>query len=295
MSGGRLSTRVRFRTDSGKAFTLIELLVVISILTLLIALLAPALSRSRKQAQAVVCQSRQHDWSLMFAAYQSDNDGRFPDGLRPVWDEQSGERELRHISWPVHMELCSGLDLHAAMLCPTASQPVPADVSWRTRGTDLSGGTTFLAWRFDYQWRSADEQAIMPHFEYFGSYAMNEQLIEYYHPWGVGKVRPAGLPVFFDCRVSYASLRDAAADEPPPCADFPMGGHTHVFSSQVTIDRHQGGLNMLFADGAVRKVGLKELWTLKWHAGFNTAGPWTKAGGALPSDWPQWMRKFKDY
>ena len=27
----------------------------------------------------------------------------------------------------------------------------------------------------------------------------------------------------------------------------------------------------------------------------NTAGPWTKAGGAQPDDWPQWMRKFKDY
>jgi len=28
---------------------------------------------------------------------------------------------------------------------------------------------------------------------------------------------------------------------------------------------------------------------------FNTMGPWTTAGGALPRDWPQWMAKFKDY
>jgi len=27
----------------------------------------------------------------------------------------------------------------------------------------------------------------------------------------------------------------------------------------------------------------------------NMAGPWTKAGGVLPSDWPVWMRNFKDY
>jgi hypothetical protein len=42
-------------------------------------------------------------------------------------------------------------------------------------------------------------------------------------------------------------------------------------------------------------VGLKELWTLKWHRSFNTAGPWTKAGGVSPEDWPEWIRPFKDY
>jgi hypothetical protein len=52
---------------------------------------------------------------------------------------------------------------------------------------------------------------------------------------------------------------------------------------------------MLFMDWSVRKVGLKELWTLKWHRSYDTAGPWTKAGGVKPEDWPQWMRIFKDY
>lgn len=61
------------------------------------------------------------------------------------------------------------------------------------------------------------------------------------------------------------------------------------------IDRHGGAVNFLFLDGSVRKVGLKELWTLKWHRMYMTAGPWTKAGGVLPSDWPAWLRPFKDY
>jgi len=25
------------------------------------------------------------------------------------------------------------------------------------------------------------------------------------------------------------------------------------------------------------------------------AGPWTKAGGVMPTDWPQWMSQFKDF
>lgn len=52
---------------------------------------------------------------------------------------------------------------------------------------------------------------------------------------------------------------------------------------------------MLFLDWSVRKVALKEPWTLKWYPQYDTAGPWTKAGGVQPSDWPEWMRKFKDY
>ena len=54
-------------------------------------------------------------------------------------------------------------------------------------------------------------------------------------------------------------------------------------------------VNSLFMDLSVRKVGLKELWTLKWHKQYNTNGPWTMAGGVQPEDWPQWMRGFKDY
>jgi hypothetical protein len=61
------------------------------------------------------------------------------------------------------------------------------------------------------------------------------------------------------------------------------------------MDRHDGFNNCLFLDYSARKVGLKELWTLKWHKSYNTAGPWTKAGGAVASDWPDWLRSLKDY
>jgi prepilin-type processing-associated H-X9-DG protein len=61
------------------------------------------------------------------------------------------------------------------------------------------------------------------------------------------------------------------------------------------IDRHNGHINSLFLDWSVRKVGLKELWTLKWDDESNTTGPWTRAGGVQPSDWPAWMQGLKDY
>ena len=55
------------------------------------------------------------------------------------------------------------------------------------------------------------------------------------------------------------------------------------------INRHEGGVNCLVLDWSVRKIGLKEFWTLKWDRNYDTRGPWTKAGGVQPEDWPEWM------
>jgi prepilin-type processing-associated H-X9-DG protein len=64
---------------------------------------------------------------------------------------------------------------------------------------------------------------------------------------------------------------------------------------RVCLNRHSGAVNSAFLDWSVRKVGLKELWTLKWHKNFDTRGPWTKAGGVQPDNWPEWMQGMKDY
>jgi len=65
------------------------------------------------------------------------------------------------------------------------------------------------------------------------------------------------------------------------------------------INRHDGTINSLFLDWSVRRVGLKELWTLPWDfhypASMLNHSPWTRAGGVQPEDWPPWMRGFKDY
>ncbi|MCA9249761.1 MAG: type II secretion system protein [Phycisphaerales bacterium] len=59
------------------AFTLVELLVVISIIGLLVAVLVPALSRARKQAAGVVCQSNVRSLMTGMNVYVADQ-GAFP-------------------------------------------------------------------------------------------------------------------------------------------------------------------------------------------------------------------------
>ena len=60
------------------AFTLIELLVVISIISLLMSILMPSLSRARDQAKGVYCRARLHEFGTAIATYENISGGVLP-------------------------------------------------------------------------------------------------------------------------------------------------------------------------------------------------------------------------
>jgi prepilin-type N-terminal cleavage/methylation domain-containing protein/prepilin-type processing-associated H-X9-DG protein len=66
-------------------FTLIELLVVIAIIGILAALLLPALSGAKQQAQRSRCLSNLQQTSLMVTMYTQDNHGRYPANMIGEW------------------------------------------------------------------------------------------------------------------------------------------------------------------------------------------------------------------
>ena len=61
-----------------RAFTLIELLVVISIISLLVAILLPALASARKTAIGVQCKANQRQLGVAYAVYAGDYDDYIP-------------------------------------------------------------------------------------------------------------------------------------------------------------------------------------------------------------------------
>jgi prepilin-type N-terminal cleavage/methylation domain-containing protein/prepilin-type processing-associated H-X9-DG protein len=56
-------------------FTLIELLVVISIISLLIAILLPALGSARKRSQQIACAAKVKQWGILMNTYTMDQKG----------------------------------------------------------------------------------------------------------------------------------------------------------------------------------------------------------------------------
>jgi len=113
--------------------------------------------------------------------------------------------------------------------------------------------------------------------------------------WRSCNVRGANnIPLFLDC-VTLGAMPECF-DETPQYDGDTVFQRGYPDMKAFCIDRHNGGINMLFMDWSARKVGLKELWTLKWHRLYDTKGPWTTAYAVnyIP-DWPEWMRNFKDF
>lgn len=76
----------RHRRKEG--FTLLELLVVITIISILAALLLPALARAREQARRVSCSSNMKQLGLVFMMFADENGDRFPPGApNRYWGE----------------------------------------------------------------------------------------------------------------------------------------------------------------------------------------------------------------
>ena len=302
-----------------EAFTLIELLVVIAVIALLLAILLPALQRARRQARTVVCQSNLRQWGTHWAMRTDENDGYFP-GCGPernYWWHQDD-----NLPWSIGLGW--GLGWYGS---PTGDWYQSSEGIWccpmATKLANSSGqyrpGGTFFAWN----WYSPEDQYP---WDTYGSYGINSYTTWPYwteeaesrfghtvapYNWSTPHVKGASnVPMQLDSSLMEAGWRDGA--KPPVCDAIPTesarpvgapprgpgpsGDEFGTYADTPScINRHDGYVNGLFFDWSVRKVGLKELWTLKWHRKFNTENRWTIAGGVRPTDWPEWMRNFKDY
>jgi len=277
-----------------KAFTLVELLVVIAIIALLMSILMPALGKVKKQAKLVLCQSNLRQMGICFNMYANDWDGKFMHG----WWETGPDPITPHkYYWMEALRYCYGDD-GDIRCCPMAMTP----------GTSVGAGpygavqpdATFYAWGVfpgevgevytTWPWAVSGD---------YGSYAMNGYVCD--PPKGIGKFQghepawnwrtanvrgTANIPL-----MTAGQWIDAWPDHvnSPPRFQGESAGMTEDMVKRVCLNRHNGYVNMVFLDYTVKKVGLKQLWRLKWHRAFDLTE-------ALP-DWESeapWMKKFKD-
>ena len=269
-------------------FTLIELLVVIAIIALLMSILMPALQRVKFQARSVACISKLKQWGLFFSMYAEDYDGRFMKGFR---DEPTANRWVYalgdYYKWDDEFTCC-----------PNAYKPWVDEygIDSGAEGSALGVGVT-MAWGYMNQghWKKQMK----------GSYGINGWVVDAQpgrepHPergtpdflWRGPNVAGAGyVPLFLEAqRYNGVPLH---TDTPPTYSGDQWNDNAQM--GRYCLNRHDGFAGCLFLDYSARKVGLKELWTLKWHRKYIEAGPYTLGGGVLPSDWPEWMQNLKDY
>jgi len=280
-----------------RAFTLIELLVVIAIIALLMAILVPVLRSARNHARTVVCRSNLKQLGQIMNLYTQDNEGFLPPTplhafffmLRgPI---KTNDNRIVSSYAPIGTE--------RIICCPMATAGPEETDRMGTWGIGLDSGerwegkwkdgNTFRAWEItgmgsplqsSYGFNSHLFDLVWVPFRNFGGH----RGFNTYQVTG-----SANIPAFLDAASFEGSPRSSS--DPPYReryeGNFRMG--------PFCINRHNSCINGMFLDWSVRKIRLKELWTLKWNPQFDTAGEWTRAGGVMPENWPEWMRGFKDY
>ena len=265
---------LKYKRGKSRAFTLIELLVVIAIIALLLAILLPSLRKAKDQVRTITCRSNLKQWGIFFYLYTQENEGDFmtakqgtgiPGGgtwLLPLLPYYEGGGEKMRVC-PV-----------AKVVAPTGNpQPNEGDPSRMAWSVTING------------------------IEHRNSYAINNWI--YHLPAGQNNLwqlsntqkrswmridRKGGFrtPLFLE-GWRWGGGPTLRSEEAPP--DETRRYNRNGFD-RFCVNRHRGAINVCFLDLSVEKVGLRQLWDLRWHREWDMTVP-------TPA-WPNWMTNPRD-
>lgn len=246
-----------FKRSAG--FTLIELLVVISIIAMLLAILMPALGMVKEKAKALVCTTNNRTLCQAYQLYLVDNDNKF----LPYYDsDNSTNLWMNSISDTIDK-------VKANRFCPVAPE------------SKIEGNTSTQRGDFNTPWGWSGSRGLS-----FGSFGINGWMYGPDDPYGnqhpsldfnnySSVTRSSEVPVFSDNVWVDAWPRDIdefqqeIRDNPEYLkTGFYVGGLNQNMG-RVCIDRHGMKISISFFDGHAELVKLEDLWTLRWHRGFN--------------------------
>jgi prepilin-type N-terminal cleavage/methylation domain-containing protein/prepilin-type processing-associated H-X9-DG protein len=221
-----------------KAFTLVELLVVISIIALLLAILMPALIKTRDNAKRIICSKRLSQISLAMSAYASDCQDKIimahdPYGTMPP------NKQLRSQLWHILLLPYIGKqvssdpnkNLSEVFFCPQDKDPHPMGY---IPSMPHIGGMTSFAPNGYYQAATAISEEIR--LGAAGGYKFTQ-------------IRQSSVCMLM-AETSYAGrIYDAKCSAVMPL-NLPLTGHHRMTSGFY----HSNAMNVMFVDGHIDHI-----------------------------------------
>lgn len=106
------------RSSRLDAFTLVEMLLVVAIISILIALLLPAMNRAKEITQEAQCVTNMSQIARANHAFASDNNGRFPGNRH----KPNGANANQHVTWRWILKETGHVDDGSLWECPNAPE-----------------------------------------------------------------------------------------------------------------------------------------------------------------------------
>lgn len=247
-----------------RAFTMTEILVVCAIIGVLASMAILGIGSARKKKNLIVCINNIKQWGYTWENYSQDNDQAFPGGQTSDWRSGNWMRGLRRFynSGKGSMETCP----FAKHLRPGANY---GGGKWAHR---IEGGKS-ASYGFNY-WLYNPPQNT-------GTFWGQPVTNLWRSAQELGHTKPEDVPMMSDSL--WRGGFPVTADRPAPVADGWRGSATPGMWN-FAIDRHGGGVNVLFLDSHIERYYIPGLWMLKWHRNFDT--------GNMP-EWPSWVGQYE--